>query len=90
MRVSVRHADAHSRAGGPLLWFKNSLRVRQARKRPFLICADDWHEATVSDRRTFFDARWAHQKLNRFIGIDVPPRPRPELPVGAPYQSKVL
>jgi hypothetical protein len=39
---------------------------------------------------TFFEAREAHQKLNRFIGIDVPSRLRPQLPVSAPYQSKVF
>ena len=26
----------------------------------------------VPDRRTFFDTRWAHQKLVRFVGIGVP------------------
>ena len=39
---------------------------------------------------TFFEAREAHQKLNRFIGIDVPPRQRPESPVGAPDQTNVF
>ena len=44
----------------------------------------------ASDRHTFFDARCACQKLIRLIGIGVPPWLRPELPVSAPDQWKVL
>ena len=59
-------------------------------KDPFLIFGEEWHEGVVSHRHPFFDALCARQKLVRFIGIGVPRRPRPELPVGAPHLSIVI
>jgi hypothetical protein len=42
---------------------------------PFLICAEQWLRAVVPDRHTFFEARWALQKLIRLMrqSTDVPP-----------------
>ena len=44
-------------------------------KDPFLIRTDEWLRVVVSDRHTFFDARWAPRNLRRFLrqSTDVAP-----------------
>ena len=45
---------------------------------PFLICAEQRREGVVPDRHTFFEARWARQKLIRLMRQSTDPPPSAE------------